>query len=193
MQEIDGKKEQILTTARSLFARLGYAGVGIRKIAEDSNCNLSAISYYFGGKENLYAECFSYSLKKDVTEFTDLLAGPNDKENFAVKLRSFCMAFAHHVVHHSELMQLLVSEMNAQVLGTRNLHKQIFTPITEPLVKFLEEGKASGILKSNFSIPMTVRMLLLGVVVEVVFLKESNSIDVIVDELVTVCTGSIYA
>src|SRR5690606_37337862 len=115
MQEIDGKKEQILTTARSLFARLGYAGVGIRKIAEDSNCNLSAISYYFGGKENLYAECFSHSLSKDVIEFTDLLTVPNDREDFAIKLRSFCMAFAHHAIRNSELMQLLVSEMNAQV------------------------------------------------------------------------------
>lgn len=193
MQEIDGKKEQILSTARTLFARLGYAGVGIRKIAEDSNCNLSAISYYFGGKENLYAECFSLSPSKDVIEFTDLLTTASTREDFGIKLRSFCMAFAHYAVRHSELMQLLVSEMNSQVLGSPNLHKSIFKPITEPLFNFFEEGKKSGLLNSELNIPIVARMLLGGLVIEVIFLKENNSIDVVVDELVNICTGSIYA
>lgn len=193
MQEIDGKKEQILITARSLFARLGYAGVGIRKIAEDSNCNLSAISYYFGGKENLYAECFSYSLTSKAIEFTDLLTRAGDKEDFAIKLRSFCMAFAEYVVRNSELMQLLISEMNSQVLRTRDVHKEILFPITKPLLRFFEEGKESGILKDGFPIPMTVRMLLIGVVVEVIFLKENSSIDIVVDEVINVCAGNIYS
>lgn len=46
-------KERILETAITLFARRGYAAVGIREIAETAGVNVSMISYYFNGKSGI--------------------------------------------------------------------------------------------------------------------------------------------
>lgn len=47
---------QILNTATSVFAVFGFEKVTIKQLALAANSNPAAISYYFGGKENLYRE-----------------------------------------------------------------------------------------------------------------------------------------
>jgi AcrR family transcriptional regulator len=55
MTEIQKKeaKKRILDSAISLFARKGYAAVGVREIAQEAEINISMISYYFDGKEGI--------------------------------------------------------------------------------------------------------------------------------------------
>lgn len=43
-------KGRILEAAVSLFAKRGYAAVGVREIASEAGVNLAMISYYFDGK-----------------------------------------------------------------------------------------------------------------------------------------------
>jgi AcrR family transcriptional regulator len=43
-------KMRILDAAVSLFARKGFAAVGVRELAAQANVNLAMISYYFDGK-----------------------------------------------------------------------------------------------------------------------------------------------
>ncbi|NPA15880.1 MAG: TetR/AcrR family transcriptional regulator [Deferribacteres bacterium] len=52
-------KERILKAASELFAKGSYEGVSIREIARKADVNSSLISYYFGGKENLYKAVLS--------------------------------------------------------------------------------------------------------------------------------------
>lgn len=47
---------KILDTATCLFAELGFENVTVTQLAQAANSNPAAISYYFGGKENLYQE-----------------------------------------------------------------------------------------------------------------------------------------
>ena len=51
---------KILDTATSLFAELGFENVTIKQLAQAANSNPAAISYYFGGKVNLYREVLKY-------------------------------------------------------------------------------------------------------------------------------------
>ena len=46
-------RKRILDSAISLFARKGYAAVGVREIAQEAEVNISMISYYFGGKAGI--------------------------------------------------------------------------------------------------------------------------------------------
>jgi len=48
-------REHIIATAIPLFAAKGLNGVSVRELAAAAGVNLSMISYYFGGKEGLYA------------------------------------------------------------------------------------------------------------------------------------------
>lgn len=48
-------RENIIASVIPLFAAKGLHGVSVRELARAAGVNLSMISYYFGGKEGLYA------------------------------------------------------------------------------------------------------------------------------------------
>jgi TetR/AcrR family transcriptional regulator len=48
-------RENIIDSATPLFAAKGLNGVSVRDLTRAAEVNLSMISYYFGGKEGLYA------------------------------------------------------------------------------------------------------------------------------------------
>ena len=48
-------RENIIASATPLFAAKGLNGVSVRDLTRAAEVNLSMISYYFGGKEGLYA------------------------------------------------------------------------------------------------------------------------------------------
>ena len=51
-------KERILQEAEALFAERGFYAVTIREITQAARCNLAAVNYHFGNKQNLYMEVF---------------------------------------------------------------------------------------------------------------------------------------
>ncbi len=54
----DRTKDRILDEAEALFALRGYDAVSVREITGAANCNLAAVNYHFGNKQNLYLEVF---------------------------------------------------------------------------------------------------------------------------------------
>ena len=55
-ENIATSAEKILQAATTLFAMNNFNAVSIKQIATSSGCNSALISYYFGGKKNLYQE-----------------------------------------------------------------------------------------------------------------------------------------
>lgn len=52
----DGRRADVLTAARRLFAKHGYAETSIRAIAAEADVNQALVVTYFGGKEALFME-----------------------------------------------------------------------------------------------------------------------------------------
>jgi len=50
--------ERILDAAQKLFAEKGLGSTSVRDITALAGCNVAAVNYHFGGKENLYLESF---------------------------------------------------------------------------------------------------------------------------------------
>ena len=55
-ENIATSAEKILQAATELFAMNNFNAVSMKQIASASGCNSALISYYFGGKKNLYQE-----------------------------------------------------------------------------------------------------------------------------------------
>ena len=51
-------RERILSVAERLFAQRGYEATSVRDITAEAGCNVAAVNYHFGGKQNLYVETF---------------------------------------------------------------------------------------------------------------------------------------
>ncbi|KIX12328.1 TetR/AcrR family transcriptional regulator [Dethiosulfatarculus sandiegensis] len=54
----DQTKERLLEEAERLFAEHGYEAVSVRVITKSAGCNLGAVNYHFGSKQNLYKAVF---------------------------------------------------------------------------------------------------------------------------------------
>jgi len=54
----DITRERLLDEGERLFAEYGYDSVSVRRLTQAAGANLSAINYYFQGKEGLYLEVF---------------------------------------------------------------------------------------------------------------------------------------
>lgn len=53
-------REKMLHAALVVFGKHGFDGATTRMLAQEANMNLGAIPYYFGSKEDLYAEAADY-------------------------------------------------------------------------------------------------------------------------------------
>lgn len=51
-------RARILDAAQKLFAEKGLDATSVRDITAEAGCNVAAVNYHFGGKENLYTESF---------------------------------------------------------------------------------------------------------------------------------------
>jgi len=79
--------DKILDAAIPLFAMKGYAAVSVKELAEAAGVNIALISYYFGGKENLYAAVLKTQFAV-IAEMIDVIR-KTDHLNPAEKIRFF--------------------------------------------------------------------------------------------------------
>ena len=68
-------REAILDAARTQFAKNGYTGTTIRKIAEDAGVDASLVMQFFGNKEDLFGAAMSLS-PGALSRFAEAFEGP---------------------------------------------------------------------------------------------------------------------
>lgn len=56
-------QETLLDAAERLFAEKGFDGVSIRELTQAAGTNLASVNYYFGSKENLFAEAIGRRIR----------------------------------------------------------------------------------------------------------------------------------
>ena len=77
----EDSKSRILEAATTLFAQKGFEGTSVREICKKAGVNLCMISYYWGGKQELYRGIIENLLEKQVEysrQFLDLNKNPYD-------------------------------------------------------------------------------------------------------------------
>ena len=75
MDKDENSKQRILNAATHLFAHKGFTATGIREICRKARVNICMISYYWGGKKELYEGIIQDLVEKQTAyanTFTDL-------------------------------------------------------------------------------------------------------------------------
>ncbi len=81
-------KTRLLDVALKLFATNGLKGTSTREIAQKAKVNISAITYYFGGKEALYSAVLEHIrdiLKKDAADIIRVLSYNKKLDDMSIK------------------------------------------------------------------------------------------------------------
>jgi len=130
-------RERLLAAAVELFARRGFDATPVRDITAEAACNVAAVNYHFGNKENLYLEAFRSildelrdrridTLRRDMSAASDV-----DLERF---LESFARAFMEPLVNGCRgeaLMALISREMLDPHLPAKVFSDEFLQPIVE--------------------------------------------------------------
>ena len=100
--------EKILEAATDLFAANHINGVSIKEIAKKTGVNSALISYYFGGKKNLYQEV----LNEQSNLFLNLIARVSSKEIAPLaRLREYIAAISEVQKLHPHRIHLIYREL----------------------------------------------------------------------------------
>lgn len=133
-------KLKILLSAKQLFARQGYDCTTVRQICEEAGANVALVSYYYGGKENLFYELFNTffpgisKLEEMAHTLTEPLAG----------LKTMIMEIIRFRMSEPDLIMLLQHEIFKNTDRIEHIRKSAF-PVWKQLRNVLERGKSQGI------------------------------------------------
>ncbi len=152
-------KQQILQKARKLFAKHGYDGVSTRAICEKASCNISAISYHFGSKEELYRACLTEDGSNIIQLMNTILSSIEDEADFKAKLRIFMIQMFDYFMNNRDLILMISKDVNSR-LAMESIHK-IFNKIPDKLTGFFKEAIEKGILRKDID-PETLGQLIIN-------------------------------
>jgi AcrR family transcriptional regulator len=133
-------KNRLLAAAEAVFAEKGFDAASIRDITAQAKCNVAAVNYHFGSKENLYNELF----RRHLTEMREIrlksietvMAQKEPKPSLEQLLHAFAVAFLEPFFDQASgplFMKLMVREMSDP-----RLQKQMFVEeLVKPTLKSL--------------------------------------------------------
>jgi AcrR family transcriptional regulator len=111
-------RNRLLNAAEKLFSERGFADTSIRDITAEANCNVAAVNYHFGGKENLYTEVWRNHLlalrNNQIASIEKVMSENRGTPTLEELLKSFAETFVGPLVNEggsSRLLKLMMREM----------------------------------------------------------------------------------
>jgi AcrR family transcriptional regulator len=138
-------RERLLDAAERLFAAHGFAATSVRAITAEVPCNLAAVNYHFGGKDQLYGEVFHRrlgALREQRLATIRLAMARAERPCLEELLRTFTAAFLEPYVSESDgrlWMRLVARELHEPHLPARTFLEEIVEPVHGELARALIE------------------------------------------------------
>lgn len=135
-------RERLLETAERLFAEKGFDATSVRAITAEAGCNLAAVNYHFGGKDQLYEEIFRRRLGTIRAQRLAIIRGvvSEGRASLEILLREFATTFLEPFMEAADgqmWQRLLWREMVEPHLRSGMFAEEIITPVHEALAAVL--------------------------------------------------------
>jgi AcrR family transcriptional regulator len=156
-----GSRDKILDAAEDLFARRGFAGIGMREVAEAAGLGKSSLFHHFKSKVELYAAVVGRILDHIDARLTAALAAGGDPlARFDRWLDTLIDTLAAHPTYARLLLRSLFEDDELTGTGEEERRadsttKRIFAAVE----LLLREGMETGIFRLT-SIPHTLQSLI---------------------------------
>lgn len=155
--DYENSKQRILNAATKLFAAQGFDGTSIRQICKEANANICMISYFWGGKQELYNGIIEDLIEKQ-TEYAKTFIDFNadlsklDKKSQITLLMTIIDKIIEFVYSEKISKDLLVFLLKAQQDEKVNIDSPAFTYLRKLIGAIFDkpENDREIILKSVF-------------------------------------------
>lgn len=155
-------RDKILDVAEALFARRGYAGVGMREVAEAAHLGKSSLFHHFRSKASLYLAVLARVLDRLGQRLGPVVDAPGDAlERLDALVDALVDALAEHPTTARLLLRGLFEDDDLPEEAGAELHgtDQALGDILGRVQGLLRAGIDSGRLRA-VSVPDTVQTLI---------------------------------
>jgi len=164
--EPPSSRDKILDVAEVLFARRGFAAVGMRELAEASGLRKSSLFHHFDSKSQLYFEVLGRVLERIRERLAPVVAFRGDPVE---KLERWIDAAIDALAEHPPAARLLLrglvedDDFPDEPLPEAQACEQVLAGILEDMHRMLREGVDRGAFHA-VSVPHTVQTLIGAIV-----------------------------
>ncbi len=140
------RKERLVDAGRDLFATKGFHGTSVRDIAAEAGVNVSLVSYYFGGKEQLYSavvEELTNRIRSIMSE--EAISGLTPRE----KVRYYAENVLAMHRENPHLAKIMHREMNSPSPVLEDLRQTLFPQVFRFVHGIFEEGIRKGDFRND--------------------------------------------
>ncbi|MGD9763545.1 MAG: TetR/AcrR family transcriptional regulator [Candidatus Binatia bacterium] len=160
--EVTGSaREKILEAAEALFARRGYAGVGMSEIAEAVGLSKSSLFHHFPAKAQLYAATLDRILRElEAALMRALAAGGTPTERLDRWVDTICDLLGERPAHARLLLRSLFEDDDlSETCAEQRATEATLARIIGAANQLLREGMQTGALRAA-SLPHTIQSLI---------------------------------
>jgi AcrR family transcriptional regulator len=141
-----GTKNEILEAALLAFARDGFDGASLPKIAEIAKVAHPLIHYYFGSKDNLWRETVEYAFGGLIREATAVEAASLSLSPLQ-RLRVMVQAFAQFAARYPNHFGLIMAEMRSDSERLVWLRENYLNAFVKRLTRVLKDAQEQNEIK----------------------------------------------
>lgn len=149
MMETD-TRSKLIEIATELFATKGFAAVSVRELTVAAQINVSAISYYFSGKEGLYEAVLTEQLAPILQALR--LVQSNASLSPIARLTFYADQIAHIHTQRPFLARFLTSEANNPTEHGGPTVEKHLSQVYEFMTAALREGIARGDFQPDLNV-----------------------------------------
>lgn len=153
--------------AKVVFAEIGFDRATVKDLADRAGVNVSAVSYYFGGKEALYESCLKDFAQLQMGFADRFLKPAKNIDDFKLRLRLFSEEFIQLHLKEPDLCRILHRDFEAKNPMAIDIFKTSFFPIYRSLENFVSAAKKSKILRPDLD-PQLSTFFVFGMLIHIV-------------------------
>lgn len=145
-------KEELLNQAQKVFAEVGFKEATVREICKRASANVCLVSYYFGGKEELYMAVFERVGKQRLSMVQNLLgetSSIHSKEEFTLRLKLFLKAMYQEVASKPEFFRIMHREMSEGMPRAEEFIKVYVGGMKGIFTSFLDFGQKKKYVRKH--------------------------------------------
>lgn len=145
-------RDRLISAGAAVFASKGYGGASVREICDLASTTSNMIHHYFGNKMGLYDTVLA-GFSENVLEVPVrvISSPPRNRQDLISRLEIFVEETLEALIAQRHLYELVVRE---------RIIFSVFDHYNAQLVKFLEAGKAAGIIRQQLDTEMLTGLIL---------------------------------
>lgn len=142
-------RDKLIEAAITLFSERGYEGTSVTDLVEQSQVNVSLISYHFGGKRGLLEAVLNTVAHDKLVQANRFLCKSDTITEFKVRIENFLEELCLFFTEQAPLIKLFLSELEQGSEDAEKGFNVAYSDLITSFEKFLKDAQGMGFVRKT--------------------------------------------